>query len=281
MNFWAQYKRSLLLLLFVPGTLIWLVLLLWGERFSFDFYFDGSFHQHQSWFPRLFFFSYLFCRLLLPLIYCAWLIGFLLNRNIKSLTKWPLFLSLLFVLSFIIQYYFSIKVALYIGVPLICICMGALLSPYTILKHIPKPALPWFIVEKTGIFFLYMILCIILPRFHPFAKYTMFDKFSDTTFVYLLRDDNELLIPINKYSSLTYDEFFTIGESIVQCHNKGAIKDSELGTILLNEFKKNRNTEKILTDSISLNKLEFFLKDNRIISNEKKLGVYDTKQLVF
>lgn len=109
----------------------------------------------------------------------------------------------------------------------------------------------------------------------------MFDKFADTTFVYILRDDNEQLIPINKYSSLTYDGFFTIGESIVLSHNKGVIKDSELGTLLLNEFKKNRNTEKLLTDSISMNKLEFYLKDNRIISNEKKLGVYDAKQLVF
>lgn len=279
MNFWAQYKRSLLLLLFVPGTLIWLVLLLWGERFSFDFYFDGSFHQHQSWFPRLFFFSYLFCRLLLPLIYCAWLIGFLLNRNIKSLTKWPLFLSLLFVLSFIIQYYFSIKVALYIGVPLICICVGALLSPYTILKHIPKPALPWFIVEKTSIFFLYMILCIILPRFHPFAKYTMFDKFTSSTYVYQLKDANDSLLPIEKYSTLKNDQLFTIGEAILKNQESTKtslpLSDSLLGKDMMKQFFENQYPNKSTLGAISLYRLEYTIANNKIVTHKYKLGVYN------
>lgn len=267
------------------GITTWAIVAMLMLNNQTAFYFIAPYNKYKDWFPRFYTVNFLSSRILLGLTYFFWVYGLLQPVIISSKLKYLILLITICALTCMLQVCCGYQSTLYIALPLFIATFAHLFRRITIVQknflQIIKSAHSFPLISGSFLFFAYGISCLILPRFHPFAKYTMFDTFADTTYVYILRDKKGNLMPLQQCSSLSYDAFFTIGETIRQTSAIATISDSLLSESLMNAFKQNIKPKAHLSDTISLHKTYFYLKANTVVTHEKKLGVYATKQFAF
>lgn len=257
----------------IGGWLLVQLLMLWLPP---SFLFEGSFSKHQLWFRHGYVLSYIFFNTLFPLLYALWWLGMM------QLFKVPgkkIVLPGQTVLVIALQHYWGYAGVAPYGYVLLLILLFFLVRPYT--KRISGAS---FLAKAAGGSFLfvgYIALCLALPRFHPFAKYTMFNKFPDVTYVYLLRNENNELVPIEKYSKLGRDVMYPYSLNINEHHGfkhgNNTEKRSEeqqmcneLMQLFLNNLKPNHPPFEMLT----LYKTTFTLQHNQPVKTEQPLCAY-------
>lgn len=281
-----KHNRTKEIRLYVAiGIASWAIITLLILNNHTAFYFIAPYNNYEHWFPRFYALNFLLSRMLLGFTYFFWVYGLLQTVITSSVLKNLLLFILICSITLILQVCCGYQCALYIAIPLFIATFALLLKRFTIVKinllQIIKSALPLPWISGSFLFFAYGISCLFLPRFHPFAKYNMFDTFTDTTYVYVLKDKKGNIMPIQQCSSLSYDAFFTIGEAIHQTTPKARTSDSLLGERLMNAFTQNMKPKAHLSDTISLHKIYFYLNANTVVTHEKKIGVYATQQLTF
>ncbi len=132
-------------------------------------------------------------------------------------------------------------------------------------------------VRHTFLFAIYIGLCLMVNRAHPFAKYTMFNKFSDYTYVFLLKDNTGQTIILKDYCKMDgnqiYEMYVAEDQKYGYVYSRG-IDEGEGGTIIYREMMGRifKNLKKPLpSDSVSLNVIKYHVADNKLNIDEKQL----------
>ena len=187
-----------------------------------------------------------------------------------------------FLLQFI-QYYAGFKYLLVYGALLMVLILCV--SSFKIALNLPivncwkGKVMPLVLGSFLGLF--YMALCLILPPFHPFSRYSMFNRFSDSTYVYLLRDQKGKLIPFEKYSRLKNDDLFvyyrsmTLGKETPQDSNFNNTERSN-GVSLIKLFLEGVIEKPLPFDSIGLYKTTITRNHGKIELTERLIVRYGT-----
>jgi hypothetical protein len=156
----------------------------------------------------------------------------------------------------------------------IIILIPVIINQWIILKQTPFRYQPNY---KYFMFMGYIILSLVLPEFHPFSKYPMYNNFPNYAYVFLLRDSRNHFIPLNKNYSITGANLGHLYFSIRNLHHYN-IKDngerSEMDDSVGKEmfqYIKSKRYNKSCADSISVNKIFLHLKNGKITSNEIQL----------
>jgi len=233
---WASPR--VLMLAGIGGWLMVKLLIFW---WPLSFLFEGSFEKHQLWFRHGYVLSYIFFSALFPVVYGLWWWGMAQVMNIPG-KRILVLLQTLTVIA--LQKHIGFAVVSDYGVVLLIIMGYFLVEPYaTRMRLVP------LLLKAAGGSFLfagYIALCLALPRFHPFAKYAMFNKFPDVTYVYLLRNEHNELVPIEHYSKLKNDDLYAYSVFINERHG----------------FAHGNNTEKRIEAQQMCNELMQIFLDN-------------------
>jgi hypothetical protein len=243
----------------------------------FSFYFEGSLKEHKNWFPTFYFLSFAFFKSFYPLAYAVWL--YALFRS--SLSR-PFILSLICIqttaLIACMEVFGFETVSLYAY-----LLAGAGMAFR--MRSFLSPAFSGFIalvassriLKGSFLFITYIVLCLTLNRFHPFAKYTMFNRFAETTRVFLLRDASNKLLPLNTYCTIDGNHLF---ELYVAFNKKHGFKygssdiNKEEQTIVSREMVESilKNLKRpIPSDSIKLSVERFYFDQGKLTSDETQL----------
>ena len=272
---------------FLPilGFVLWLMLEIVNLCNPISFYFQSSVDENAHWFPHLYLLTFLSFHLIFPLIYDLILLGSLRSRITVGLPGFILamvFLTIVIVLIQVFLGFYTVSALMFFLFPAFLIIVNRgkinhwLNSSFTFIYSSRA-------LSGSFIFLVYIMLCLILPRFHPFAHYIMFNKFPDETYVFLLRDEKNNLIPIQKYSTLYSDQFYCISQTISEKNktlstlNPGkTMNDKAMGDELIDYFFKSLKPAALPFDSVSLNKLSFTLNNGEIIRHDELFGTYKT-----
>ncbi len=262
--------------LMLAGFISWAVVQLVNSITPIAFYFEGSYRQHQAWFPVMHVLSYMLLAVLFPVIYALVLYAWLsrINRNITGVA-----LIVQTVIVFVLQHYAGFNLLSVYGV---CLAGGVLLY-YSAKKMVDKTYSPIAtrLLSGTFLFATYIVLCLALPRFHPFAGYIMFNKFPEKTTVYVLRNKHGQLVPLEKYSRLKNDDFFAFKAFIEQSDNNqepgAAATVSQLCQQLGAQYRANLKQGSMPFDSLTIYETTFSLQQNKVVKDEFPLCTFGTR----
>ena len=269
-------RHKLILILNLVAVLL-LPLLNWFN--PIDFYFEDSLAAHQKCFPSFYFFTYLFFKLFFPVANGIILYG-MLRFQFKTENRIVFLLILIqsMLLFFVLQTIGFVAASLYVYLLLLISVSVFAWGKYKneIAKCITV-AKESKVITGGFLFTIYITLCLLLPRAYPFAKYTMFNKFSEHTSVFLLRNNQQELVPLNEYSTVDGNHLFELYVATNEQHGFMYLSNEEkeveqqlvckeLLHSIFADLKK-----PIPFDSISLNRIDYFLEQNKIASHEKQL----------
>ena len=243
------------------------------------FYFEDSLAAHKNWFPSFYYFTWLSFKLFFP-VACGVILYGIIRFQFKTESRIvvPAIIIQGILLFFMLQTIGFTRVSLYVY---LLFLVGA--SVFVLNKY--KSVMAKYISAFTGskiltgsfLFIIYITLCLLLPRAYPFAKYTMFNKFPEHTSVFLLRNNQGQLIPLKEYSGIDGNHLFELYVATNEQHGFVYLSNEEteeeqqlickeLLHSILADLKK-----PMPFDSVSINRIDYFLEQNKIASHEKQL----------
>lgn len=255
------------------GSLIILFILffLYGinQFYPIGFYFDASWAWYKQVFPNLYFVGFLFFRLLVPAYLACWFLIILKEVKLIRMRAWiPFFCALIFLGAVCLFHFWGFDKAIvivlisYMLFNLFWFCsisiMQSLISAGVFARRIIRP---YFF------FIIYIFGCLMVNRnFCPFYRFDMFDKMDENgTSVIILRDCKDSLIPYNNFSTLREGDMFNI-------YARQHEADSTVGRKLIERLLISKITNNFLEcDSISVSKLDIFIKNDKIKLHEQRL----------
>ena len=274
MSFVKQIGNRQLFLLLLAATALFGIIQITNLCSESAYYFQSSLRENILWFPHAFPLTWLFFHGFFVLVYACWLYGMLILWLPWSTSHRIVVITCQACLVLWLQSYGFYVVSCYAPF------LASMLLFFTYKQKISLVYISR-ILTTCFLFALYIILCLILPRFHPFAKYTMFNKFPETTYAYLLRDENNQLIPLEQFSNLKNDYLYTTSVAINTAHgfaygknNENPFEEKEMSNELVSHYFKNLKTGTLPFDSVKLCKATFTLRNNKLVMNEKLLGTY-------
>lgn len=123
----------------------------------------------------------------------------------------------------------------------------------------------------------YLLLSLLLPEFHPFSRYPMYNSFPNYSYVFGVKDEAGNPVPLKKYFNTNADGwahlYFIINERKgFDCGN-GVETDEELRIVGHEMLISLLATVKgpLPFDSISVNRVYRYFKDGIIVTDEKQL----------
>lgn len=240
------------------------------------FLFEGNWGQHQLWFKHVYVFTYFFFNTVYPLLYALWFWG--LAQAVHLRGKIGVLVLQTVLVTALQQYAGYAGVSAY-GVLLLLLTLLLWVKPYAVRLG----AFGFLTKAATGSFLFggYVVLCLALPQFHPFAKYTMFNRFPQSTRVYLLRNQNNELVPIEQYSRLKNDDLFAYSEAIKQQAASAQplpatmpIPPAVLGNRLMQLFINNLRPNHPPFQKLTLYQITFTLQQGRPVQTQTPLCEY-------
>jgi hypothetical protein len=253
-------------------SILWVFIQMANYTLPLGFLYNSSLSQTKIWYPHVYLMIFSLSKLAFPFLYASWFfLLFYLWGGDKLNIKSHVIIAVLVLLG-VFVYALPFSFVQILGVGLFVCSFLMLTKPLTL----PIANGVIFLVAKIpfGAFFLfllYIVACLCFPRFHPLAKYTMFNYFADTTHVYILRDEKDSLIPLRKYSTIITDELMNMGEMVQRKNNSKEIKLSE-STEIASYFIQKSNSTPLPFDSIKVFKVLFYFDGSKLITNEKYLG---------
>jgi hypothetical protein len=251
-------------------------------EFPFGYLFESSWSDYKKWFPSFYWIIYLFSKLFFPIVYGIIVYKTTSSWNFKMANS-KLFVFVQFFLLQFIQYFGGFKLLLVYGaflmVLILCIISIKMALNNPISNTWKEKIKPLVLGSFLGL--IYMVLCLILPPFHPFSRYSMFNRFSDSTSVYSLRDQKGKLIPLEKYSRLKNDDLYVYYRSL----SKGNETSQDLnfknpekanGVSLIKLFLESATENPLPFDSIALYKTTIRRNHGRIEFTERLIVRYGT-----
>jgi hypothetical protein len=271
----ARDKKTALLLSFFTFSLVAVVFIV-HQFIPLNFLFKATYENHKGWYPHLFPITFLFSKALFPGFYGVCLYIILKYWYKTSLTRVVIFLAIQTLLVITLLELFVFEWCLAYGLILVLFNFLPFLKHFNTDKswnaHITRGLAGGFL------FVLYIGLCLSLPRFHPFAKYTMFNRFPESTYAFLLRNEENTVIPLEEYNSMNGDNLYTTYESICEINGfaygdasqnpeEQKIAYDKLMQIVFTKWKK------ILPfDSVFLYRVEFEIKNDKHIVRESRVA---------
>lgn len=174
--------------------------------FKIGFYFDASYQNYQEWFPNFHLPAFLFFKFSFPALLAVWSLSFSL-RLYAIAVNIAVSISLFLSFSLLTCYCFSqLQFEKAIQMVWLVVFIEVFKISYPSVVAIAKQYVRQINFTKTysfGFFFLYIFLCLAMPdSFLPFYKFTMYNKMSKNDHLFLIRDKNNQLVPIQKYFQL-------------------------------------------------------------------------------
>lgn len=240
--------------------------------FNISFYFDAFYPTYQLWFPNGFFAAFLFFKLLLPVLIATWAISFFGRTTVVVIGKIATTTVCLFIIALVsylisyLQFKKTIQIVwlvafaelLKIAYPLV-INIAKKFSQQKLLSHL------W----ACSFFFLYIFFCIVLPdSFLPFYKFTMYNSMSKNDYLFLLRDKNNQLVPIQQYFKLNSKGLNQLYLYTTNLNGSNLNTDNKQYEQLWENILKYNNNNPLPVDSL------FLIQSNLMIIN----GVITTKE---
>jgi hypothetical protein len=263
-------------ILAAPVIIILLLLPVINLLRPFGFFFEGTWTEHQKWFPHFPFLSFIFFKSFYPVVYAFGLFA-VLRGKLGTLPVISLIViqSVILVLGMQAVGFMPVADYMYLLVlaPFLYRMAGTLNAGHLwLLNRVINLKLP----AGSFLFIIYIVLCLSLSRFHPFAKYTMFNKFRDNTTVFLLRDNRDSLLPLNTYCTIDGNHLFELYVAINNKHgfNYGNRSvNTEQQEIVSREMMQSIFTtlkKPIPSDSVRLMRVEFYFENGKLNSNESQ-----------
>lgn len=238
--------------------------------------FEGTLSSHRLWFKHGYLLSYLFFNGLFPLLYGCWLWGFV--SSAKRAIKVFLIVIQTATVVFLQQQWGYQGVSYYSGF-LALVAIMLFVKPQRLIRKHSHITVKF--VNGSFLFIVYVLLCAILPRVHPFAKYTMFNKFPDVTYVYLLRNESNELVPIAKYSKLGHDVMYPYSLNINERHGfvygnntEKRSEEQQMCNELMQLFIDNLKPNHPPFEMLTLYKATFSLQYGKPVKTETPLCAY-------
>lgn len=261
----------------------WLVVAAASSVLAKGHYFEATWHLYPQWFPVFYLPAFLFFKTCYPLLYGLMvykaLCAYRPAKPVAAVAAALLHTAAVVLLQYKTHY------------PVVAV-YGLLPAALLVLAHYkPKLTAPRFLnkpqpqlqalVSGSFLFVGYVVLCLLLPRFHPFAGYIMFNKFPEKTTVYLLRNKQGQLVPLEKYSHLKNDNLFVFKAFVELQHNhpnSPPVVNStyNLCQQLAAQYRANRKQGTIPFDSLTIYEANFSLQQNKVVKDEFPLCTFST-----
>ena len=218
--------------------------------------------------------DFLLTKSIFPLLYTIWVYCYL--NNSTKLKKWHI--CIITVLQTLLWILFMERIGFRIASQYTFILLGIPFMAF-ILKQINFPVIK-SIFKSRAIYYVfisgYIIGCIIIGYIHPFNRFSMFNKFSNSAFVIMLRGDDNQIIPISSYCGISENGLFEIYNAIRNTNDyKNDSSKEQNETIGREMFKcmklKIKKPLDINSDSLSIYKITYLVKDGKIVESEKKI----------
>lgn len=237
------------------------------------FYFTGSLELHKIWFPRFYLFSFLFFKAAFPLLFATWCLLYL--QHFERVRQSKIISTAIFTLSvtaFLFLFQATVFERVMQGI-FILIALQAALSASLLFKPFTAGIAAKPMLSKYGmsvIFFVgYIVACLICKdEFHPFYKFSMYNKIEGTKPVFILKDTMNNVVPLERCFTISENGIYLIYTNpAISLSNKNNYSDSSAGQLLWREmltFKKSGCN----VEPLSLYKRELHVKDGKVIADE-------------
>ncbi len=279
-----EFTGKILKVVLTLSIVVWLLLQAYNFFNTVGFFFVSSHSQITAWYPNTHWLIFIALILYFPLTYATWLLAIVHFRfPDKSWYYWPLLIlqsALVIWLQYQYGFYAVSAFALLFTLPLVT---GRIINFSRKTIHSAYHFANGKFIGSIFLFIIYIILCALLPRTHPFAKYTMFNHFGKETHMYEVRDINGHLIPLRQYSVFFNDELFAYEEAAIKNYIHGNndtvshMPDYLLGAEMCRYFISNLKPGPFPFDSVKLYRVSFTLENNKTVMHEKLLGTYQAK----
>jgi|ERR1043165_1310137 hypothetical protein len=174
-----------------------------------QYLFDEGLRAHKTWFPRFYLFTYLFFKMAVPVLFGVWC-AINAASQVQQQKYWVaafgFFIGAIFCLLVYDRAGFNgelLAVLLILFGQLISVVFYYLISlPKSKKRADKRNALAW----QYGFLLTYMAACLLVKDgFHPFYKFSMYNKIEERNYVFILRNSKGELLPL--------DDYLTIGEN--------------------------------------------------------------------
>lgn len=239
---------------------------------KYRFMADAHFSEFRDWYPRYYFAVFILMRLLPVFVMALSLyLGLRTMPFISIALRIPAVLGQSIIIYWGTEYMgASITLSIFWVLHLAIFLFGKYLHNLTRTKIIAT------VINGISLFAIYILLCLVMERMHPFAKYTMFNKFQGKTTVFLLRDSQGELLPLNKFSKYDSNELFQIYAAINKQYGYDYLTENpneqqEVYKKMLELLEQNL-TMQLPGPYVTLNRIDFIMGKDKPDANEKEVA---------
>ena len=242
------------------------------------FFFEGTLNEHRLWYPSLFWISFFVAQLTFPFLHSIWVGGLwiygLRRRTVIEILALIIGVS---VVDFWVLHHLGFTCITAIS---IAYMTGGVffLFQRKWQNVLADNALFRKVFTGTFIGVLYILLCLVVERGHPFAKNTMFNEFPDKTVVFYIEDLQGRLLPLSEYSTIDGNEFVQLHKALNAKHDFSAhaANESEQQIVYdeMVDYLFKHGKKKWPVDSICLVNITFRINGPSWERQRKILGTY-------
>jgi hypothetical protein len=127
------------------------------------------------------------------------------------------------------------------------------------------------------LFIIYVSLSLLLPEFHPFSRYPMYDSFPNYAYSFYVADTKGKIIPFRKNFKTQADEISHMYCEVFDEHNFnrgfGIESDNQLSIVgkELLAYIIQARSKSLVSDSISLHRVHYEFREGKIMKHDKQL----------
>jgi hypothetical protein len=137
--------------------------------------------------------------------------------------------------------------------------------------------IPLKLLREGFVFFVvYIVISLLLPKFYPFSKYTMFDSFAPTALVFYTATKDTTIIPMAKYANIEASKLHDYYRAWLKKDVFHGVSDTAAEVQLatgkeLWQTIVNRLERPLPTDTLSIFKATLFLQSDTVTSKHELL----------